>query len=80
MHSTTFEYLMPTEEQKERMSRVRNAFSVCASNVILDVPEGPDRTYVIRKLRECAMWANVAITRHADGAPRGPHGSQSSQS
>ncbi len=70
MHSTTFEYLKPTDEQIESMARVREVFATCAGTVIFHVPEGPDRTYLIRKLRECAMWANVAITRNADGSPR----------
>jgi hypothetical protein len=34
------------------------------------VPEGPDKTYLMRKLREVAMWANVAVTRQPDGTPR----------
>ena len=34
------------------------------------IPEGADKTYLLRKLREVAMWANVAITREADGTPR----------
>lgn len=34
------------------------------------VPEGPDKTYIMRKLREVAMWVNIAITRLPDGSPR----------
>jgi hypothetical protein len=34
------------------------------------MPAGPDRTYAIRKVREVGMWANVAVTRDADGTPR----------
>ena len=70
LHSTTFEYLKPTDVQIAAMARVRAAFAQIAAQVEADVPAGPDRTYVIRKLRECGMWANVAITRDADGAPR----------
>jgi hypothetical protein len=70
MHSSTFEYLSPTDQQIVRMARVRAAFAECAGHVLIDVPEGPDRTYLMRKLRECAMWASVAITRNADGSPR----------
>lgn len=70
MHSTTFEYLKPTEAQLEQMAKVRAAFAECAGHVLINVPEGPDRTYLLRKLRECGMWANVAITRNADGSPR----------
>lgn len=34
------------------------------------LPDGPDKTYVLRQLRDCAMWANIAITRYPDGSPR----------
>ncbi len=70
MHESTYEYLVPTDAQKERMSRVRAAAK--AYNDVLDaeLPDGPDKTFVIRAHRSNAMWANVAITRHADGSPR----------
>ena len=35
-----------------------------------ELPEGPDKTYLIRKLREVAMWAIVCVTRLPDGTPR----------
>jgi hypothetical protein len=31
------------------------------------LPNGPDKTDVLRQLREVAMWAYFAITRHPDG-------------
>ena len=34
------------------------------------LPDGPDKTFVIRNHRSNAMWANVAITRLPDGTPR----------
>ncbi len=67
---TAFQYLKPTDEQLELMVEVRNAFTELADILSELLPEGPDRTYVMRKLRECAMWSNVAITRNADGSPR----------
>jgi len=70
MHNTTFEYLNPTEAQKKAMGRVRSAFAVLAQHLDDELPNGSDKTYVIRKLRTVAMWANVAITRQPDGAPR----------
>ncbi len=70
MHSTTFDYLQPTDAQIEHMAKMRAAFAECAGHVMVLVPEGPDRTYLLRKLRECGMWANVAITRLPDGTPR----------
>jgi len=70
LHSSTFEYLKPTDEQIERMAILRRASGVYARAVDDFLPEGPDKTYVLRKVREIAMWANVACTREADGTPR----------
>ena len=72
MHVSTFEYLTPTDEQKQHMEVVRKAAADYASVIMAQVPEGPDRTYMLRKHREVAMWANVAITRNPDGSPRTP--------
>lgn len=70
MHQSTYEYLKPTNAQIEQMARVRTAAK--AYNDVLDkeLPEGPDKTFVIRNHRSNAMWANVAITRLPDGTPR----------
>jgi hypothetical protein len=69
-HKSTFDYLQPTKEQVEAMSIGRDAARQYA-NVLEDlVPEGPDKTYLVRKLREVAMWVNIAITRNADGSSR----------
>ena len=70
MHPSTFEYLKPTEEQMAKMAIVRGEFLNFTAGLVTHIPDGPDKTYLVRKLRECAMWANVAITRHPDGAPR----------
>lgn len=67
MHSSTFEYLMPAAEQRERMQRVRDAAKAFADTLEKELPDGPDKTYVLRKHRTVLMWANVAITRQ--GAP-----------
>lgn len=70
MHASTFEHLVPTDEQMVAMKQVRIAFGHLAGWIDPHIPDGPDKTYLLRKLRECAMWANVAITRQPDGAPR----------
>ena len=70
MHPSTFEYLKPTDEQADRMSRVRAAARVYADVLDVELPDGPDKTFIIRAHRSNAMWANVAITRHPDGTPR----------
>ena len=71
LHPSTFEYLKPTEKQLKAMEDVRVDFKVFASYLSKALPDGPDKTYVLRKLRECAMWSNIALTRHPDGSPRG---------
>lgn len=70
MHETTYEYLKPTDEQFAKMSRVRAAAADYSRVLEAEIPEGPDKTYMIRKFREVAMWANIAITRLPDGSPR----------
>jgi len=72
MHSSTFGYLKPSEAQVKAMAIVRLASASYASVLEAYLPEGPDKTYIMRKLREVAMWSNTTITRHADGTPREP--------
>lgn len=70
LHSTTFEYLKPTEAQIEKMAKLRAAAKAYADVLDAELPDGPDKTFVLRAHRSNAMWVNVAVTRPADGAPR----------
>ena len=70
MDKSTFEYLKPTDSQLAKMAVVRAAASDYEANLTDNIPDGPDKTYLLRKLREVAMWANIAITRNPDGSPR----------
>lgn len=70
MHSSTYEFLKPTEEQIAQMAKVREAARVYGEVLEAVLPDGPDKTFVIRGHRSNAMWANVAITRQPDGTPR----------
>ncbi len=70
LHSSTFEYLKPTDDQIECMAKVRSAAKAYADALDALLPDGPDKTFIIRNHRSNAMWANVAITRHSDGSPR----------
>ena len=72
LHPTAFEYLSPSNNQKDEMAIVRSAAAGYAKVLEQVLPDGPDKTYILRKLREVAMWANVAITRQSDGSPRDP--------
>jgi len=70
LHPSTFEYLKPTAEQIVQMANVREAAKVYADMLDAVLPEGPDKTFILRAHRSNAMWANVCITRQPDGTPR----------
>ena len=70
LHSSTFEYLKPTDNQLDTMAAVRVEFRKFANVLHVMLPDGADKDHVLRQLRDAAMWANVAITREDDGAPR----------
>jgi hypothetical protein len=70
MHESTYEYLKPTDGQIEQMAKVRAAAKAYGEALEMWLPDGPDKTFVIRAHRSNAMWANVAITRQPDGTPR----------
>ena len=70
LHSSTFEYLKPTDEQITRMATLRELSRDYAQQVDRLLPDGPDKTYILRRVRETAMWINVAVTREPDGTPR----------
>lgn len=70
MHPSTYEYLKPTDDQIARMTRVRAAAKAYGDILDAELPDGPDKTFVIRNHRSNAMWVNVAITRNPDGTPR----------
>jgi hypothetical protein len=70
MHSSTYEYLKPTDDQIEAMAKVRSAAKTYGDALDALLPEGPDKTFIVRAHRSNAMWANVAITRLPDGTPR----------
>jgi hypothetical protein len=70
LHPSTYEFLKPTDEQIAKMARVRAAAKVYSDILDAELPDGPDKTYVLRAHRSNAMWANVAVTRQPDGTPR----------
>lgn len=69
-HNSTFEFLSPSDTQRESMARCRAAAADYAKVLEKELPEGEDRDHAIRMLRTAAMWANIAITRFDDGSPR----------
>lgn len=70
LHESTFRYLKPTDDQMKVMDRCRQAAQDYALVLDAVLPEGPDKTYILRRVRETAMWVNVSITREANGTPR----------
>lgn len=52
------------------MGRIRLAAKAYSEILEKELPEGPDKTFVIRNHRSNSMWANIAITRLPDGTPR----------
>lgn len=69
MHPSTFEYLKPTDEQIAQMAKLREAARVYC-DALETLPDGPDKTFIIRAHRANAMWVNVCVTRLPDGTPR----------
>jgi hypothetical protein len=70
LHKDAFSYLRPTDRQVDMMDELRGGAAQYAKLIDIAVPDGPDKTYALRHLRETAMWVNTAITRFADGTAR----------
>lgn len=70
LHESTFKYLKPTDKQLVVMERVRQETQTYALALENLLPDGPDKTFIMRSLRTLGMWCNVALTRTAEGAPR----------
>lgn len=70
LHETTFGYLKPTDEQLDKMTKLREAAKAYADILDAELPDGPDKTFILRAHRTNAMWVNAAVTRYADGSPR----------
>jgi hypothetical protein len=45
MNKSTYDYLQPTAEQRDRMERVRAAAALFARVVERELPDGPDKTW-----------------------------------
>ncbi len=70
LHPSTFDYLRPNAEQLALMNDLRIDAKRYAAKIAAALPDGADKTYILRRIRETAMWINVAVTREADGTPR----------
>lgn len=70
MHPSTFDYLKPTDAQIEQMDRLRAAAKAYCEVLERELPDSPDKTFIVRAHRANAMWVNVCVTRLPDGTPR----------
>lgn len=70
LHASTFEYLKPTDDQIAKMAKLRQAAKDYADVLNAELPDGPDKTFILRAHRANAMWVNIAVTRQPDGTPR----------
>ena len=57
-----FTYKIWNQEQAEKGTKVGEALLAAARVLIQEVPPCPDRTVALRKLRECRMDSNSAIS------------------
>jgi hypothetical protein len=70
LHPDTFEYVEPNAQQAAYMTDARMWAKKYADALDVLLPEGPDKTFILRQLRSVSMWVNIAITRNPDGSPR----------
>jgi hypothetical protein len=70
LHPSTFDYLRPSDNQLAAMDALRKKTAAYAETLERLLPDGADKTYILRRVRETAMWINVCLTREVDGCPR----------
>lgn len=60
----------PAPGQIEAMKILNKAAKDYADVILELLEDGADRDYIIRRIREIAMWCNVCVLKHDDGADR----------
>ena len=60
---TTFQYVQPTDEQKETMQALRNEYESLAES-IRALPDSRGKSLALTKLEESAFWLNKSITQN----------------
>jgi hypothetical protein len=65
-----FTYHPPQPGQQERYVVLREGGQRMAEMILMAVPEGPEQSIALRKLRECVMWSNAGIA--LEQSPREP--------
>lgn len=70
LHPDAFCATTPTDDQMDTVNRVCKTLATCTRSLEQELPDGPDKTYVIRMMRTVAMWSTTAILRNPDGSSR----------
>ena len=65
--SPFFKQVKPTYGQDEAIDLLYRATSDYAGLINSLIDDGPDKTYIVRRIRETMMWIETAIVRNADG-------------
>jgi len=61
----SFQYIQPTEEQKEIMQVFRDKFEALTEEIKSLVEESRGRSLAITKLEEASFWLNKGITHNS---------------
>jgi len=69
-----FTYHKPLLGQPERYSEIRQKALDLATLIIAACPQSMEVWEAIKKIDECAMWANASIARHENAVrPKSPN-------
>ena len=60
---TTFQYVLPTDEQKETMQNFRDKYEALA-NELKELPSSRGLSLALTKLEESSFWLNKSITKN----------------
>lgn len=60
----SYQYIQPTEEQKELMQNFRNKFEALHKEIEEKVSHSRGRSSCFTKLEEAAFWLNKSITKN----------------
>jgi hypothetical protein len=59
-----FQYVQPTDEQKEKMQEFRNKYQQLSTEMLTEFASSRGLSLAITKLEESAFWLNKAITEN----------------
>lgn len=62
---SNFQYVNPTEEQKELMRVFRDEFQKLADKIKVEVPESRGKSLALTNLEQSAFWLNKGITNNS---------------